>query len=168
MAPSKPDYLAIGQITAPRGVKGEVKAVILTDFPERFLDLGQVYLGPRHEPYELESARFFKQWVLLKFEGIDGRDAVESLRGLSIEIPIEAAIPLAPDVYYEHEIIGLEAWTEDGERLGVITEIIYTGSNDVYVIDRGGTELLIPALDEVVLNIDLDQGRMLVHLMEGL
>jgi 16S rRNA processing protein RimM len=168
MSPEKPDYLVIGQITAPRGIRGEVKVQVLTDFPERFSQTDRVLLGPTHEPYYIERARPFKQWMLLKFEGLDDRDAVESLRGLTISVPIDEAVPLEQGEYYEYQLLGLEVWTEDDERLGTLKEIIFTGGADVYVIAQDGRERLLPAIEDVVLDIDLEQERIRVRLLEGL
>jgi 16S rRNA processing protein RimM len=166
-APS-PDYLTIGRITAPRGIKGEVKVQVLTDFPERFGLLGTVYLGPDHRPIEIESSRLHQRWALLMFVGRHTRESVEDLRGLQVDIPYSEAMPLGPDMHYEHQIVGLSVWTEEGERLGTVREIIYTGSNDVYVVRGSRGEVLIPALKDVVLEIDLDEEKILVRLMEGL
>lgn len=167
-ASNQPEYLIIGRILAPRGLRGEVKVEILTDFPDRFALLDTVYLGEEHTPYTLEQVRRQKQLVLLKFAGLDTREAVEELRGLYVQIPIAQAMPLGPGEYYEHQILGLEVWTEQGRFLGRISEILVTGSNDVYVVSDGGKELLLPALRDVVREVDLGQGRMLVRLLEGL
>lgn len=165
----EPEYLTIGRITAPRGLQGEVKVEILTDFPDRFSLLDRVYLGPDHVAYRIAGFRRDKQWALLRFRGHNTRESVEKLRSLLIDIPASEAMPLGPDEHYEHQIVGLEVWTEDERLLGRVTEILYTGGNDVYVVRRGtGKELLIPVIKDVVLDIDLDAGRILVRLMEGL
>jgi len=132
---SQPEYLVIGQVLAPRGLKGEVRVAIITDFPDRFALLDHVYLGPEHILFKLERFRRHKQWALLKFAGLDTRDSVEKLRGLSVEIPIAQAMPLGQDEYYEHQLIGLEVWSTDQRLLGRVTEIIFTGSNDVRAAD---------------------------------
>jgi len=165
---SQPEYLVIGQVLAPRGLKGEVRVAIITDFPDRFALLDHVYLGPEHILFKLERFRRHKQWALLKFAGLDTRESVEKLRGLSVEIPIAQAMPLGQDEYYEHQLIGLEVWSTDQRLLGRVTEIIFTGSNDVYVVQGEGKELLIPALKDVVLEINLEKGRMIAQLVEGL
>ena len=169
--PRQPEYLIIGRILAPRGLRGEVKAEILTDFPDRFALLDTVYLGEEHTPYKLERVRRFKQWVLLKFAGLDTRQSVEELRGLYIEIPTTQAMPLAPGEYYEHQILGLEVYAAGGECLGSIVEILYTGANEVYVVRGpapGRREILIPAIESVVLEVDLAAGRLTVELPPGL
>lgn len=161
------EYLIIGQVVGSWGVRGEAKVNILTDFPERFALLKRVYLGEEHTPCKVQYARLHKQWALIKFVGIDSPAAARALAGQYVRIPIAEAMPLAADEYYEHQILGLAVWTDEGEYLGRIKEILFTGSNDVYVV-QDDAEILIPALKDVVLQVDLEQGRMIVHLLEGL
>ncbi len=163
-----PRYLVIGRVARPWGTRGEVKVEIMTDFPDRFSLLRKVYLGPEAVPFALEGFRLFKGTALLKLEGCHDRTAVEKLRGQWVQIPIEEAVPLEQDEYYEHQIVGLAVWTAGGEHLGTVDEVISTGSNDVYVVQGEGREILIPAIEDVVLEISLAQGRMIVELMEGL
>jgi 16S rRNA processing protein RimM len=141
---------------------------IMTDFPDRFALLRKVYLGPRAVPFALEGFRLHKGSALLKLEGCHDRATVEKLRGQLVQIPIEEAMPLEQDEYYEHQIVGLAVWTAEGERLGTVDEIISTGSNDVYVVRGEERDILIPAIEDVVLEINLAKGRLMVELMEGL
>ena len=174
--PSGPRYLVIGRVARPWGVRGEVKVEIITDFPDRFSRLRKVYLGPQAMPFTVEGFRLHKGMALLKLKGCHDRTAIERLRGQLVQIPIEEAVPLEQDEYYEHQIVGLAVWTTGGEHLGTVDEVIPTGSNDVYVVrgqacpedSRRGREILIPAIEDVVLEIDLAEGRMVVELMEGL
>lgn len=152
----------------PHGLVGEVDVQILTDFPDRFGLLKTIYLGERYAPAVLESQRRHGRRILLKFEGCDDREEAEKLRGELIYVPVDEAVPLEEDEYYLHEIVGLQAWTTEGEYLGRIEEVIDTGSNDVYVVRDGVRETLIPALSDVVLSIDTKQGRIEVQLMKGL
>lgn len=168
MSPNPPAYLAIARIVAPWGARGEVKAEILTDFPERFASLEQVFLGPEQVPYRLEGARLVKDWVLLKFSGLDTPEAAESLRDLYVQIPTSQAVPLKPGQYYEHQVLGLEVWTEEGRYLGRVVEILVTGANDVCVVQDGAREILLPTIGDVIRQVDLEAGRMVVHLLEGL
>lgn len=163
-----PRYLVIGRIARPWGIQGEVKVEIITDFPDRFSLLRKVYLGPEAVPFALKSSRLHKGAALLKLEGCHDRAAVEKLRGQLVQIPIEEAVPLEQDEYYEHQIVGLAVWTTEGEHLGAVDEVISTGSNDVYVVRGKEREVLIPAIEDVVLEINLAQGRLVVELMEGL
>jgi len=165
---AEPRYLVIGRVARPWGTQGEVKVEIVTDFPDRFSLLRKVYLGPEAVPFALESFRLHKGAALLKLAGCHDRTSIEKLRGQLVQIPIEEAVPLEQDEYYEHQIVGLAVWTAEGERLGTVAEVISTGSNDVYVVRSGEREVLIPAIEDVVLEISLAQGRLVVELMEGL
>ena len=139
-----------------------------TDFPERFKRLKRVYLGEKVTPFVLEGSRLHKGNALLKLGGCDDRDAAEKLRGQLVQIPIEEAMPLGDDEYYVYQIVDLDVWTAEGEYLGRISEVLFTGANDVYVVQGEKGEILIPAVEDVVLEVDLDGGRLTVQLMEGL
>lgn len=170
----EPRFLAIGQVVGVHGVRGELKVEPLTDDPQRFGQMDQVFIGPDGEDavsWPVSGYRLHKGRILLKLGGLEDRTPAEAFRGLLVQIPIEEPAPLEEDEYYEHEIVGLEVWTRAGEYLGRIEEILYTGANEVYVVrdakvDRG--EILIPAIGDVVLAVDLEAGRMEIDLMEGL
>jgi 16S rRNA processing protein RimM len=168
----EPRYLAIGQIIGAHGLGGELKVALLTQEPTRFGWLKRVYVGREEEeplPQKMEGFRLHQGRVLLKLEGCDDRTAAEALRGAFVQVPIEEAIPLKEGEYYEHQIVGLAVWTAKGEALGEVVEILYTGANDVYVVrglDR--SEILIPAIAGVILKVDLEAGRLVVELPEGL
>ncbi len=169
MAGQEPRFIAVGQVAKPHGVRGEVAVEMLTDFPGRFALLERVYLGeddPR--PVALENVRFHSGRALLKLGGYDDRTAVERLRGELILVPIDEAMPLEPDQYYQDDLIGLEVWTTDEEHLGQVVEILETGANDVYIVHGDRGEILLPAIADVVQWIDLEENRMVVELMEGL
>ena len=165
---TEPRYLVIGRVVRPWGIRGEVKVEIISDSPECFSLLRRVYLGPQAVPFIVEGVRFQQAAAILKLKGCRDRTGAEKLRGQLVQIPIGEAMPLEEDEYYEHQIIGLDVWTAQGEHLGTVEEIIFTGSNDVYVVRGRGREILIPAIEDVVLEINLAQGRMVVELMEGL
>jgi 16S rRNA processing protein RimM len=167
MGRQTPTHLAIAQIDAPWGVRGEVKAEILTDFPDRFAKLTIVYLGDELTPFDVERTRQHKGAVIMKFKGCDNRSAAEVLRRKIVHIPIEEAMPLREGQYYVHQIVGLEAWTTGGEWLGEVVEVLFTGGNDVYVVRREHGELLIPAIAKVIKQVDLVGGRLVVE-TEGL
>ncbi len=170
MSHSEPRFLAVGQVMKPHGVRGEVSVEILTDFPGRFALLERVYLNeddPRSVP--LEGVRFHKGRALLKLGGYDDRTAVEILRGEMVLVPIDEAMPLEPGEYYQDDLIGLEVWTVEDEYLGDVVEVLETGANDVFIVDGGDPgEVLLPAIEQVVQWIDLEENRMVVELMEGL
>ena len=166
---SESRYLAVGRIIRPRGIRGELKVEILTEDPARFKQLEMVYVGPLFLPYRVERARLHQGTVLLKLVGCDDRNAAEALRDLLVQVAMEDALPLEEGEYWVHQILGLEVWTTKGDLLGVVREVLETGANDVYLVrDRSGSQVLIPALKSVVLEINLDAGRMLVELPEGL
>ncbi len=165
---SEPRYLVVGRIVAPWGVRGEVKVALETDFPERFKRLKRVYLGEKVTSFVLEGSRLHQGNALLKLEGCDDRDAAEKLRGQLVQIPIEEAMPLGEDEYYVYQIVGLDVWTTEGEHLGRVSEVLFTAANDVYVVQGEKGEILIPAIEDVVLEVDLAGGRLTVELIEGL
>jgi 16S rRNA processing protein RimM len=164
----RPAHLVIGRILGPHGLGGEVKVEILTDFPERYSLLKTVLVGEQCTPVVLEGHRMHGARILLKLAGCENREDADELRGQLIRVPIDEAMPLEENEYYLHEIVGLEVWTAEEEYLGCVEEVIETGGNDVYVVRDGEREILIPALSDVVLDVDLDEGRMEVRLMKGL
>jgi len=170
----EPRYLAVGQVAGAHGLDGELKVALLTDDPTRFGRLTRVYIGPEGAepvPRALDGYRFHQRRVLLRLAGCNDRNAAEALRGYLVQVPLEEAIPLEEGEYFEHQILGLGVWTLAGERLGTVKEIIYTGANEVYVVRGVGAEqrdILIPAIEDVVLQIDLVAGRLVVELPNGL
>ncbi len=170
----EPRYLVVGQVIGAHGLRGELKVRLLTDDPHRFAQLKRVFVGLEDEDpvaWILQSYRIHKNYALLQLEGCDDRTTVQTLTGLLIQVPREEAIPLEEDEYFEHQILGLSVWTVDGSHLGTVDEIIYTGAHEVYVIQDSGAaqrEILIPAIRDVVLEVDLDAGRLIVELPEGL
>jgi len=156
--------VAIGRISSIHGIKGELRVMPLTDFPERF-DAGvQVWLDG--VPLRVRRRRWQGKEMIVALEGIETRDAAEALRGKELMAP--SPKPLEEGVFYQHDIVGLRAVTHEGEVLGRVAEVLSTGSNDVYVVvgDRG--ELLLPALEGVVHEIDVTNGRIVVEVIEGL
>ena len=161
-------YLVVARIVSPQGNRGEVKAEVITDFPERFASTTAVHLGPDHRRYEVESHRFLEDAVVLKLRGVDTIDQAEALRGKLVEVPEEEAVKLPEDHYFWHQILGLQVVTVEGELLGKVDEILQTGSNDVYVVHGPRGELLIPAIKQVVRSVDLAEGKITVELLPGL
>lgn len=163
-----PTHLIVGRVRAPFGYRGEVRIQILTDFPERFAELQEIWVGPELRPYHVESARLQQGGAILKLEGIDDPEHAGELRGELLYVPLSEAMPLGEDQYYHYQILGLDVYTVDGRRLGRIEEILETGSNDVYVVQEQGREVLIPAVKDVVQQVDLEQHRLVVSLPPGL
>ena len=166
--------MTIGLVAGAHGLRGEIKIAILTDDPHRFGVLDRVFVGQEDESSvarAIEGFRLHKGQALLRLEGCHDRTAAEALRGYLVQIPSEEALPLEEGEYYEHQILGLEVWTAAGEHLGELVEIIYTGANDVYVVrpsDANEKDILVPALEDVVLDVDPDAGRLVVELPAGL
>ena len=161
-------YLAIARITGPSGVKGEVKAQILSDFPERFARLRVVFVGDKLTSREVLSSRVRKRMVYLRLKGCDTVEAAEELRGQIVRIPVSEAVPLPEDHYYWHQIIDLEVWTTGGEYVGKIVDILERPANDVYVVEGERGEVLLPAIEDVVKRVDLENRRMIIEPLPGL
>ena len=165
----EPSFLVIGVVGKAHGLGGEVRVIPETDQPERFTWLEVVYVGKEEpQPVVVESARVHQNTVLLKLTGYDDRDAAETLRGEWLQVPEAEAIPLEEGEYYLYQIKGLSVVTEEGEALGELVDIIETGANNVFVIQGEQGQLLLPDIDEVILNIDFEIGRITVHLLPGL
>ncbi len=155
-------------VVAPFGVRGEVKVLLDTDFPELLLGAEVLYLGDPPRRYQVEAARLHKGMVLLKLVGCKDRTTAESLRGQLVQVPTaEAPVPGEGEFYY-HELLGLEVWSDQGEYLGTVVDLWSTGSNEVIAVQGPAGELLLPAIESVVRQVDLEAGRMIVHLLEGL
>ena len=169
-----PDYLLIGEILRPHGVRGELRTKILTDYPERITKLNTVFLGrsiksSKKKPYKINFMRMHKGYGLISLDGINSRDDAERLRGLFVMISIEDAIPLDDDEIYLYQLIGLTVKTESGQNLGTISEVLETGANDVYIIDSNlYGEILIPVTEETIIETNVDNGFILVSPPEGL
>jgi 16S rRNA processing protein RimM len=164
-------YLRVGVISTTHGIKGEVKVYPTTDNPDRFLELKQVFLDTGKDllPLEIEGVKFFKQMVILKFKGIDDINDIEKYRNKDLLISRENAVPLEEDEYFICDLIDSEVVTDEGEKLGILTEILTTAANDVYVVKTSeGKEILIPFIKECILKIDVENKEILVHLMKGL
>jgi len=164
------DLITIGRITKHQGNKGEVRVMPLTDYPERFELLERVVLEKDSQQQEviIESLRYHKQFVILKFVGFDDIGAAIELKDALIKIAPEEAIELPEEHYYLHDILGLEVVTVEGRVLGEIKDILETGSNDVYVVRSKQDEYLIPALKKVVTKVDLETGKMTIKPIKGL
>lgn len=165
------DYLRIGVITTTHGIKGEVKVYPTTDDINRFQDLKKVYLdtGKNYLPLEIEGVKYFKQQVILKFKGFDNINDIEKYRGRDLLIPREDAIKLNENEYFICDIIGSEVFTDDGKKLGILTEVLKTAANDVYVVkDENNGEVLLPFIKDCILDVDVTNKKITAHLIDGL
>lgn len=163
-------FLQVGVISSTHGIRGEVKVFPTTDDPLRFKKLKKVLLDTGKDRMELEvqSVKFFKQFVIVKFRGIDNINDVEKYKGKGLFVPREDAVPLDEDEYYIADLIGMEVFDEDS-RLGVIKDVMETGANEVYIVesDKYG-EVLIPAIHQCILDVNTEEKKMLVRLLDGL
>ncbi|MDO5475790.1 MAG: ribosome maturation factor RimM [Eubacteriales bacterium] len=161
----------MGVIASTHGLRGEVKVFPTTQMPERFLDLQEVILeSPKGEQrLGIRSVKFFKKFVILGFRGLDRIEDVEKLRGCPLVIERRDAIPLEEGEYYVADLIGISVRTQDGREIGTLREVIETGANDVYAVAREGQkDLLLPAIDDCILDVQPEKGYMTVWLMPGL
>ena len=160
-------YRAIGLIERPRGLKGELKALPLTDFPERFAAGARVFIGG--EARTVTSANWQKGRVYFYCAGVEDREGAERLRNELIEIPADERPRNASEFWYIDEIVGLRVSSVSGEVLGTVSEVLQTGANDVYVVQRDERrDVLVPAVRDVVKRIDVEAGEMVVDLPDGL
>ena len=170
----KPAYLLLGEILRPHGVRGELRVRLLTDYPERIASLKQVYLADSPnatdpKPYQVAGMRMNGAFGLLKLHEIPDRTQADRLRGLFVLVDMEHAVPLEEGEFYLYQLIGAQVQIDTGETLGTLVDVLETGANDVYVVDSPQYgEVLIPVLDEVVVNTDVTAGIVVVHLPEGL
>jgi len=165
----EPDFVLVGILRRPHGLRGEAQVSIETDFPERLQPGLKLFLGPEHTPVTIRTQRPVDGGLLLSFEEFPDRNAIEHLRNAPLFSRIEDSPPLPPGQYYRHQLMGLSVVSDEGEALGTLTQVLETGANDVYIVrsERYG-EVLLPAIREVVLDVDLANKRMQVHLLPGL
>ena len=163
--------LQVGVISSTHGVRGEVKVFPTTDDVKRFKKLKKVILdtGKEQLPLEIEGVKFFKQFVILKFRGIDNINDIEKYKGKSLLVDREHAVKLKKDEYFIADMIGMDVFTEDGELFGALKDVMETGANDVYIIEMSdGKEVLVPAIKQCILDVDIENRKMVIHLQEGL
>ena len=167
---SMEQFLQVGAITSTHGIRGEVKVFPTTDDPARFKKLKKVILdtGKRQIDMEIQSVRFFKQFVIVKFKGIDNINDVEQYKGSSLFVSRENAVSLEENEYYIADLIGMEVFTEEG-HFGIVKDVMETGANEVYIIDSDvHGEVLVPAIKQCIENVDVENGKMQIRLLEGL
>ncbi|MDO4262445.1 MAG: ribosome maturation factor RimM [Eubacteriales bacterium] len=164
-------FLRVGVITSTHGIRGEVKVFPTTDDPERFLELEEVILdaGGKHQLLAIEGVKFFKNQVILKFKGYDSINDIEKYLKKDLLVDREHAVELGENENFIADLIGMQVDTDEGEALGVLTDVLETGANDVYVVKRpDGREALLPAIRDCVLDVNVEEKRMVVHVLEGL
>lgn len=168
-ATGEPVYLAIGSLRRPHGVHGEIIMDVLTDFPERIRPQTIVYVGEAHETQTVTRVRPHGKGLLLTFNGFDTPETVGRFRNLNVYVKTGDRPMLPEGEYYHHQILGINICDETGKPLGLLTDILYTGANDVFVVtNENGKEFLLPAIADVIVSIDLEAKMMRVHLLPGL
>ena len=163
--------LQVGVISSTHGVRGEVKVFPTTDDVKRFKKLKKVILdtGREHLPLEIESVKFFKQFAILKFKGFDNINDIERYKNKSLYVTRENAVRLRRNEYFIADLIDLSVFDEDEKQIGTLADVMQTGANDVYVINMtDGRELLLPAIKECILSVDMEERKMVVHILDGL
>ena len=163
--------MQVGIITQTHGIKGEVKVFPTTDDVGRFKKLKEVIMdnGRERLNLEIEGVKFFKQYAILKFKGYDSINDIEKYKSAKLYIKREQAVKLKKDEYFIADLSDMEVVTEDGEYFGKMKDVLTTGANDVYIVIReDGSEVLLPAIKQCVKSIDMEQGRITVHIMDGL
>jgi 16S rRNA processing protein RimM len=160
--------IGVALVGAPHGLKGEVSAEMLTEFPKRFKGLRRLYIGESDTILYLEGYRFHKDRILLKFRDIDTPEDASRLRGAMLTVPADETVQLPRDHYYHYQLIGLEVRTTDGRVLGKLEDILTTTSNDVFIVRGPLGEILLPATKEVVREVDVASGTMIVQPLPGM
>jgi len=165
------DFLRVGVITSTHGIRGEVKVFPTTDDINRFKTLKQVILdtGKEYLDLEIEGIKLFKQYAILKFKGIDNINDIEKYKGKDLLVTRDNAVKLEEDEYFIYDILGSKVISDEGNELGELTEVLTTAANDVYVVKtKEGKEILIPSIEECILNVDTEKKEIKVHLLPGL
>lgn len=168
------EYFEIGKIVNTQGIHGDVRVLPTTDEPERFSDLNTALLdnGKTMTEYHIQNIWFHKNFVIIKFEEIHDMTEAEKLKGISIKIDRKNAIELKENEYYISDLYDIDVYTDENKYLGIIKDILFTGANDVYIVEViDGDEkkdILIPAIKQCILNVNVSEHKMIIHMMEGL
>jgi len=165
--PNEPAFLVLGKLRRAHGVTGEVALDVYSNLPELLAVNGVVYIGDTYQPFQIKATRQKGNLLLLKLDGVDDRTTASELTNALLYIKTNQLPPLPEDDYYLHQLIGLDVYDSEGCFLGILTEILETGANDVYLVkDELGNEVLIPAVEEFIINVDLDADKMVVTKMK--
>lgn len=165
----EPVYLVIGYLRRPHGVRGEIIMDLHTDFPDRIKPGRNVLIGEKHQPLTLDTVRQHNQGLLVSLHGVDTPEDAGRYRNQWVYVKASEVPPLPEGKHYQYELIDLDVVDDNGNPLGKLVEILETGANDVYIVrNESGKEILLPAIPSVILNVDMDQRTMKVHLLDGL
>jgi 16S rRNA processing protein RimM len=165
----EPEYLAVGKLRKPHGLRGEVLMEVLTDFPERLKPGAEIFMGKDLQPLHIRSTRWHKQLLLVLFDEFHDPESAAGCRNQMVYVPTVDRPALPEGEYYQHELLGLQVINQDGDNLGRIEKILDTGANDVLIVrSPQDTEILLPVIESVIGEIDLQKGKMRVTLLPGL
>lgn len=168
-ATGEPEYLVVGTLRRPHGVHGAMVMQVLTDFPERLNPDAELFLGDAHTPVAIISTRGHNHGLVVQLKGVDTPEQAGSLRNQSVYVRAVDRPQLREGEFYHHQLLGLDVVNEVDEPMGMLTEILQTGANDVYVVRRSnGTEVLLPVIPSVILAIEPDRRRIRVRVIPGL
>lgn len=159
-------FITVGRIITTQGVRGKLKLEVTTDFPQRFEPSGRVYID--RQAAGIESVEWRKGTAIIKLDTINGLEEAKKMVGKMIEVDESQLWPLSEGQYYHFQIIGLEVWTTRGELLGKVSQVLNTPSNDNYVVSGTNEEILIPAIEDVIVSIEPDKGYITIEPIEGL
>ena len=164
------DFFRVGVIANTHGIRGEVKVFPTTDDVKRFDYLKEAYIDAGKEKIKVEvsNVRYFKNLVIVKFKGIDNINDIERYKGIDLLVTRENALPLEEGEYYLADIIGANVYTEDGNLFGSLEDVIETGANLVYSVQHEGKEVLLPVIDDCVKEVNVEEKKVIVHIMKGL
>lgn len=166
---SEPDFILVAKFRRPHGLRGEVQVSLETDFPERIQVGGRLYLGEQHQPLTITSRRVHADGLLLTFEEFPDLDSLAGVRNQPLFVEAANLPELGVGEYYHHQLMGMQVSDEEGQDLGQLVDILETGANDVYVVrSPEGKEILLPAIKDVILDIDVTARQMRVHVLPGL
>jgi len=160
----------VGKVLKPQGLKGEIKAEIITSFPEHFEHISDIYIEQNEfKKFTVEETRFSKNFVFLRFKEIQSRNDAESLRGEYLYIQDKDLVPLKSDEFYHHQLLGLNVYDEDDSFIGVVKDIETYPENDILVVtDENKNAHLIPVIKDIIKRVDLESQKVTIHVMEGL
>ncbi len=168
-APGEPVFLVVGKLRRPHGLQGEMTMQVITDFPGRLRPGKIVFVGNEHIQHTIRSRRRYANDLLIALEGCDTPEEAGELRNQFVYVRSDMIPDLPEDEYYHHQLLGLQVVSDEGQALGILVQILETGANDVYIVrPERGAEILLPAIDSVILQVDLAQGEMKVHVLPGL
>jgi 16S rRNA processing protein RimM len=164
-----PEFLAVGRVLRPHGVRGELLVDPYSEIFNSIQPQSDVFLGEQHDVYQVLTIRGHRGQYLVGLEGCADREAASAFRGMDISVRLEGTEPLPDGVYYRWQILGLDVVDDQGNLLGIVAEILETGANDVYIVqDPSGRQMLLPAIESVIQQVDLEAGSLSVIVPEGL